>query len=314
MAAIQAERIFQHVETLAGKLVAAVSDPAVRLQQHGRTEAAGAQVGGAAARALRWHDGEVQGDADEHRAQQQAARAVQDDEHRPGGDDGERRRAHGDAEHEQDADDWWTATRDAVAAAVRAQPGRRFVFTSLHIPESIGLHAFCEYLGQLHTEDGFEFCADISPATLTGLGIGLTLAPVNDAALAEASHDAHGTASALVVVARMVGMVVGVALLTAIGLHQYYVAVAALPDPMDTDALKDAAVPIEVNLARHGGPEARYCPAGVYEFVENDDGAQRLQINAQNCVHCKTCDIKDPTQNIVWVTPEGGGGPNYVGM
>ena len=76
----------------------------------------------------------------------------------------------------------------------------------------------------------------------TGLGIGLTLAPVNDAALAEAPHDAHGTASALVVVSRMVGMVVGVALLTAIGLHQYYGAVAALPDPTDTDALKDAAV------------------------------------------------------------------------
>lgn len=77
---------------------------------------------------------------------------------------------------------------------------------------------------------------------LTGLGIGLALAPVNDAALAEAHHEAHGTASALVVVARMVGMVVGVALLTAIGLHQYYGAVAALPDPTDTDALKDAAV------------------------------------------------------------------------
>ncbi len=77
---------------------------------------------------------------------------------------------------------------------------------------------------------------------LTGLGIGLALAPVNDAALAEAAHDAHGTASALVVVARMVGMVVGVALLTAIGLHQYYAVVATLPDPTDTDALKDAAV------------------------------------------------------------------------
>ena len=74
---------------------------------------------------------------------------------------------------------------------------------------------------------------------LTGLGIGLALAPVNDAALAEAAHDAHGTASALVVVARMVGMVVGVALLTAIGLHQYYGAVATLPDPTDTDALKE---------------------------------------------------------------------------
>ena len=78
--------------------------------------------------------------------------------------------------------------------------------------------------------------------------------------------------------------------------------------------LKDAGVPVAINLAKYGGPEARYCPAGVYEFVENDDHSQRLQINAQNCVHCKTCDIKDPTQNIVWVTPEGGGGPNYAGM
>jgi MFS family permease len=77
---------------------------------------------------------------------------------------------------------------------------------------------------------------------LTGLGIGLALAPVNDAALAESADDAHGTASALVVVARMVGMVVGVALLTAIGLHQYYGVVATLPDPTDTDALKGAAV------------------------------------------------------------------------
>jgi electron-transferring-flavoprotein dehydrogenase len=78
--------------------------------------------------------------------------------------------------------------------------------------------------------------------------------------------------------------------------------------------LKDASVPVALNLARFGGPESRYCPAGVYEFVKNDDGGDRLQINAQNCVHCKTCDIKDPTQNIVWVTPEGGGGPNYAGM
>jgi len=78
--------------------------------------------------------------------------------------------------------------------------------------------------------------------------------------------------------------------------------------------LKDASVPVAVNLARYAGPESRYCPAGVYEFVKNDDNTDRLQINAQNCVHCKTCDIKDPTQNIVWVTPEGGGGPNYVGM
>jgi electron-transferring-flavoprotein dehydrogenase len=78
--------------------------------------------------------------------------------------------------------------------------------------------------------------------------------------------------------------------------------------------LKDASVPVSINLARFAGPEARYCPAGVYEFVKNEDNSDRLQINAQNCVHCKTCDIKDPTQNIVWVTPEGGGGPNYAGM
>ncbi len=78
--------------------------------------------------------------------------------------------------------------------------------------------------------------------------------------------------------------------------------------------LRDANVPVSVNLATYAGPEARYCPAGVYEFMKNEDGSDRLQINAQNCVHCKTCDIKDPTQNIVWVTPEGGGGPNYAGM
>ena len=78
--------------------------------------------------------------------------------------------------------------------------------------------------------------------------------------------------------------------------------------------LKDATVPVRINLSQFGGPESRYCPAGVYEFVQNADGGDRLQINAQNCVHCKTCDIKDPTQNIVWVTPEGGGGPNYSGM
>ena len=78
--------------------------------------------------------------------------------------------------------------------------------------------------------------------------------------------------------------------------------------------LKDASVPVSVNLAKFAGPEARYCPAGVYEFVKDDNNTDRLQINAQNCVHCKTCDIKDPTQNIIWVTPEGGGGPNYAGM
>jgi electron-transferring-flavoprotein dehydrogenase len=78
--------------------------------------------------------------------------------------------------------------------------------------------------------------------------------------------------------------------------------------------LKNAGVPVSLNLAKYAGPEARYCPAGVYEFIKDASGADQLQINAQNCVHCKTCDIKDPTQNIVWVTPEGGGGPNYVDM
>jgi electron-transferring-flavoprotein dehydrogenase len=78
--------------------------------------------------------------------------------------------------------------------------------------------------------------------------------------------------------------------------------------------LKDPSVPVNINLAKYAGPEARYCPAGVYEFVRSESGEERLQINAQNCVHCKTCDIKDPTQNIVWVTPEGGGGPNYPNM
>ena len=77
--------------------------------------------------------------------------------------------------------------------------------------------------------------------------------------------------------------------------------------------LRDPAVPVAVNLALYAGPEARYCPAGVYEFVDEGNG-KRLQINAQNCVHCKTCDIKDPRQNIHWVPPEGGGGPNYVNM
>jgi electron-transferring-flavoprotein dehydrogenase len=77
--------------------------------------------------------------------------------------------------------------------------------------------------------------------------------------------------------------------------------------------LKDPAVPVKVNLEKYAGPESRYCPAGVYEFVDVDSNP-RLQINAQNCVHCKTCDIKDPTQNIVWVAPEGGGGPNYPNM
>ena len=77
--------------------------------------------------------------------------------------------------------------------------------------------------------------------------------------------------------------------------------------------LRDTKLPVALNLARYAGPEQRYCPAGVYEFVQ-EDGESRLQINAQNCVHCKTCDIKDPSQNINWVTPEGGGGPNYPNM
>ena len=78
--------------------------------------------------------------------------------------------------------------------------------------------------------------------------------------------------------------------------------------------LKNADVPVATNLARYDGPEQRYCPAGVYEFVDAPNGGKKLQINAQNCVHCKTCDIKDPTQNIKWVVPEGGGGPNYPNM
>lgn len=78
--------------------------------------------------------------------------------------------------------------------------------------------------------------------------------------------------------------------------------------------LKDPSIPTEINLPLYAGPEARYCPAGVYEFVGVEEGTPRLQINAQNCVHCKTCDIKDVTQNIEWVAPEGGGGPNYPNM
>ncbi len=77
--------------------------------------------------------------------------------------------------------------------------------------------------------------------------------------------------------------------------------------------LKDASVPVSVNLADYDGPEQRFCPAGVYEYLE-ENGEHRLQINSQNCVHCKTCDIKDPTQNIHWIVPEGGGGPNYPNM
>jgi electron-transferring-flavoprotein dehydrogenase len=78
--------------------------------------------------------------------------------------------------------------------------------------------------------------------------------------------------------------------------------------------LRDPSVPIRVNLEVYDAPEQRYCPAGVYEIVKNAAGEPALQINAQNCVHCKTCDIKDPSQNINWVVPEGGGGPNYPNM
>ena len=79
--------------------------------------------------------------------------------------------------------------------------------------------------------------------------------------------------------------------------------------PADYLALRSAAVP--VHLARYVGPGARYCPAGVYEFVEADGGDARLQINAQDCLHCKTCDIKGPMQNVTWAVPEGVSGPNY---
>ena len=78
--------------------------------------------------------------------------------------------------------------------------------------------------------------------------------------------------------------------------------------------LLNADIPVNTNLALYDGPESRYCPAGVYEYIDAPDGAKKLQINAQNCVHCKSCDIKDPTQNIKWVVPEGGGGPNYPNM
>ena len=78
--------------------------------------------------------------------------------------------------------------------------------------------------------------------------------------------------------------------------------------------LEDPDIPISINLPKYDEPAQRYCPAGVYEVLEEENGEPKFQINAQNCVHCKTCDIKDPAQNITWVVPEGAGGPNYPNM
>ena len=78
--------------------------------------------------------------------------------------------------------------------------------------------------------------------------------------------------------------------------------------------LADPALAVGVELAEYAGPSQRYCPAGVYEYIKDENGQDKFQINSQNCVHCKTCDIKDPCQNINWTTPQGGDGPNYPNM